>query len=167
MLYINIYKSNFNCYKSKSPSIKSYHIPGSYNSWADPEGGTGDPEKSQKYRVSLQYWSRSPEKSQSYQASNQWAIIGPPAYRWPGQWWPIYSGIWILYPLIKIELPLKKLSRSTHATAEAKEKQGLCLILHAVAGLWQCCLQTPKYRFFDHSGKVCHNSRIESQLRCM
>ena len=38
------------------------------------------PEKSQKIRVSKQYWSRSPEKSQSYQASIQcWAIIGPPA----------------------------------------------------------------------------------------
>ena len=32
--------------------------------WADPEGGQGvriSPEKSQKYRVSLQYWSGSPE----------------------------------------------------------------------------------------------------------
>ena len=54
-------------------------------SWADPEGGTGGPdppsaEKSQKIRVSKQYWSRSPEKSQSYQASIQcWVIIGPPA----------------------------------------------------------------------------------------
>ena len=41
--------------------------------WADLEGAGGTdpppPEKSQKYRVSLQYWSRSPEKSQSYQAS--------------------------------------------------------------------------------------------------
>ena len=38
------------------------------------------PEKSQKIRVSKQYWSRSPEKSQSYQASIQcWAIIDPPA----------------------------------------------------------------------------------------
>ena len=47
------------------------------------EGWTGvrtPPEKSQKYRVSLQYWSRSLEKSQSYQASIQcWAIIGLPA----------------------------------------------------------------------------------------
>ena len=35
-------------------------------------------ENSQKYRVSLQYWSEFPEKSQSYQASIQcWAIIGP------------------------------------------------------------------------------------------
>ena len=38
------------------------------------------PEKSQKIRVSKQYWSGSPAKSQSYQASIQcWAIIGPPA----------------------------------------------------------------------------------------
>ena len=42
--------------------------------------GPDPPEKSQKYRVSLQYWSGSPEKSQSYQASIQcWAIICPPA----------------------------------------------------------------------------------------
>ena len=42
-------------------------------SWADPEEGQGSgpspPEKSQKYRVSLHYWSGPPEKSQSYQAS--------------------------------------------------------------------------------------------------
>ena len=45
-------------------------------------GGQGvriPPEKSQKYLVSLQYWSGSLEKSQSYQASIQcWAIIGLP-----------------------------------------------------------------------------------------
>ena len=36
------------------------------------EQGSGPPlKKSQKYRVSWQYCSRSPEKSQSYQASNQ------------------------------------------------------------------------------------------------
>ena len=40
------------------------------------------PEKSQKYRVSYQYWSRFPEKAQGYQASIQcWAIIGTPAKR--------------------------------------------------------------------------------------
>ena len=48
--------------------------------------GSGPPppplRKSQKIRVSKQYWSRSPEKSQSYQASIQcWAIISPPAKR--------------------------------------------------------------------------------------
>ena len=52
--------------------------------WAEPEGGGdrgfGTPEKSQNFRVSLQYWSRSPETSQSYQANIQcWAIIGMPA----------------------------------------------------------------------------------------
>ena len=52
---------------------------------ADPERGTGgrNPlEKSQKYRVSKQYWSGSPDKLQSHQASIQsWAIIGPPVKR--------------------------------------------------------------------------------------
>ena len=47
-----------------------------WNPWADPDGGTGvgtppPPEKSQRYRVSLQNWSGSPEKSQIYQASIQ------------------------------------------------------------------------------------------------
>ena len=32
-------------------------------------GGRDSPEKSQIYRVSLQYWFESPEKSQSYQAT--------------------------------------------------------------------------------------------------
>ena len=40
------------------------------------------PEKSQKYRVSLQCWSGSPGKLQSYQASiHYWAINGPPVKR--------------------------------------------------------------------------------------
>ena len=58
---------------------------------ADPEGGTGGPD---------------PLKNHSYQASIQcWANIGPPAKRHlngvllAGQWWPIYSDIWILYTL--------------------------------------------------------------------
>ena len=34
------------------------------------EGPDPPPEKSQKYKVSLQYWFGSPAKSQSYQASN-------------------------------------------------------------------------------------------------
>ena len=39
-------------------------------------------EKTQKYRVFQQYWSRSPEKSHSYQASIQcWDMIGRPAKR--------------------------------------------------------------------------------------
>ena len=70
-------------------------------------GGTDPPEKSQKYRVSKQYWSGSPEKSQSHQASIQcWANNGMPAKRhlngnWLASgWWLAYSGIWILPPLI-------------------------------------------------------------------
>ena len=44
--------------------------------------GAGSPEKSQSYRVSKQYWSRSSEQTQSYQASIQcWAIISPPVGR--------------------------------------------------------------------------------------
>ena len=51
-----------------------------------PRGGTGGPDppwiKSQKYRVSKQYWSGSPEKSQGYKANiHGWAIIGTPAKR--------------------------------------------------------------------------------------
>ena len=50
------------------------------NSQGRIQRGTGGPdpypEKSQKYRVSLQYWSRSPEKSKSYQASiNVWPSL--------------------------------------------------------------------------------------------
>ena len=67
------------------------------------DGGSGPPppvKKSQKYRVSKQYWFGSPEKSQSFQASIQcWANIGTPARRHlngvslVGRWWPAYSGI--------------------------------------------------------------------------
>ena len=70
--------------------------------------GSGPPEKSQKYKVSLQFWSRSPERSRSYRASIQcWTIISTPAKRHlngvllAGRWWLAYSGIWILPPLIK------------------------------------------------------------------
>ena len=42
-------------------------------------GGGPAPEKSQNYRISLQYWSGSLEKPQSYEGSIQcWAIIGTP-----------------------------------------------------------------------------------------
>ena len=59
------------------------------------------PEKSQKLRVSKQYWSRSPEKSQSYKASIQcWAIIGPPAKR--------HSIFWIRAWLYSKELYFRK-----------------------------------------------------------
>ena len=89
-------------------------------SWVDPEGGgggggdrgSGPPLliKSQKYRVSLQYWSGSPVKSQSYQASIQcWVCICPPAKRHfngvllAGRWWPNFSDIWILYSPISLK----------------------------------------------------------------
>ena len=104
-------------------------------SWADPEGvGTGGPnspplKNHKKYWVSLQCWSGSPEKSQSYQSSIQcWDSICPPAKRnfngvsLADRWWPIYSGIWILYPpstkkretVIKFGPPLTKNSGSVH-----------------------------------------------------
>ena len=79
----NVYYFLLKCFFNplKCPSPLKEHVPS-----ADPEGGTGGPDppppspkKSQKYRVSLQYWSLSPEKSQSYQASIElWAIIGSP-----------------------------------------------------------------------------------------
>ena len=88
------------------------------------------PEKSQKYRVSLQYWSGSPEKSQSYQASIQcWAIIGLPAKRQMVFCWRADDGPFIMVFVssialstkktkknIKFGLPLKKLSRSAHTS---------------------------------------------------
>ena len=72
-------------------------------------GGPDPPEKSQKYGVSYQYWSR----SQSYQASIQcWAIIGPPAKRnLNGDDGPRFSAIWILSPLIKENKTKKTLSK--------------------------------------------------------
>ena len=67
---------------------------------ADPEGETGPdpPEKSQKYRVSLQYWSRSPEKITKQPC--QHLILGhhQPASETP---FKTYNGAWILSPLIK------------------------------------------------------------------
>ena len=45
-------------------------------------GGPDPPEKSQKYRVSVLYWSGSPVKSHSYQANFKcWATNGPPGKR--------------------------------------------------------------------------------------
>ena len=94
-------------------------------------GGQGvqtPPEKSQKYRFSEQYWSRTLEKSQRYQASIQfWAIISMLAKRHlngvslAGRWWPAYTGICLdpLSPLkknvVKVGPRLTKLSGSTHA----------------------------------------------------
>ena len=56
------------------------------SAWADPEGGGAvgpdhTPEKSQKYRVSLQYWSGSPEKPQSYQTGSRSAVGNVSGYR--------------------------------------------------------------------------------------
>ena len=65
------------------------------------------PENSQKIGF-LSYAGPDPlKKSQNYQASIQcWTNIGPPAkahlnsFSLAGRRWPIYSDIWILYPLI-------------------------------------------------------------------
>ena len=68
-------------------------------------------EKSQKYRVSWQYWSRSPEKSQSYQTCIQFlAIIGTPAKRhsMAFRWWanddPLKVIFWSLPPFINYKM---------------------------------------------------------------
>ena len=69
------------------------------SSCADPEGGTGGldpppPEKSQKYRVSKQYWPWSPNKSQSYQASIQfWANMRAP-FKWRFGGRPMMARLW-------------------------------------------------------------------------
>ena len=72
--------------------------------WADLEGGQGvrttpSPEKSQTLTVSKQYWSESPENHKATKpAFNVEHLNGV----WlAGQWWPAYSGILILSPLIK------------------------------------------------------------------
>ena len=66
-------------------TVLYYFPPFTTRPCADPEGGRGGsrpPEKSQKYRVSKQFWSGPPGKSQNYDASIQcWAIIDPPAKR--------------------------------------------------------------------------------------
>ena len=55
-------------------------------------GGTGGPtpspplEKSQKYRVSLKYWSGSPEKTQSYPRQHSMLVHHLPASKMPFQW---------------------------------------------------------------------------------
>ena len=85
------------------------------------------PLKSQKYRVSFQYWSWSPKKSQSYQVSiSCWAIIGQPAKRHlNGVSWPADDGPYIAVfgsyipsslkkPCIKFGPPLTTFSGSTH-----------------------------------------------------
>ena len=108
---------NFNLWTHKIYNRPSTHTESKNlhmgTSCADPEGRTGGqdpPEKSQIYRVSYQYWTGSPVKPQSYQASIQWwATIGPPEKRHlngvslAGRWWPAYSGILILSPLINLK----------------------------------------------------------------
>ena len=90
-------------------------------------GGQGvptHPVKSQKYRVSQEYWSGSPEKPQSYQASIQfWAIIGTPAKHHlngvsgpmmaPLKWYLLGSSLPSKKNLVKVG-PLTKLSGSAH-----------------------------------------------------
>ena len=73
---------------------------------------TPPPEKSQKSRVSYQYWSRSPENNHkaSKPAFECWAIIGPPAkrhlpasetpFKWRFACGPIMADLlWYLDPL--------------------------------------------------------------------
>ena len=71
---------NEQCSCSHEPSLIAFLVPEfsrdkslTYSASTDPEGWTGGlplpPEKSQKYRVSKQYWPGPPEKSQSYRAS--------------------------------------------------------------------------------------------------
>ena len=73
------------------------------SSWADPEG-----DRPHTWKIGfLSILVRFPLKSQSYQASIRcWAISGTPAKRHlygvslACQWWPAYSGVWILTPII-------------------------------------------------------------------
>ena len=67
-------------------NMHRFHMHGSHASCVDPECGGAvfrtPIEKSQNYRVSLQFWTRSPEKLRSYRASTQCrAIISTPAKR--------------------------------------------------------------------------------------
>ena len=67
------------------------------------------PEKSQKFRVSWQYWSGFPEKSQ---VPSQHPMLGHHRR-------PVFSGIWILSSTkkkeaVKVGPPLTKLSGSAH-----------------------------------------------------
>ena len=80
------------------------------------------PEKSQKYRVSQQYWSRSTEKSQATKPAT--FNVGPPSTPsetpFGGPMMVACSGIYILSShqqknVAKVRPPLKKLSGSTHA----------------------------------------------------
>ena len=103
-------------------AISVDHMP-----WADHEvGGQAfrtpppPPEKSQKYRVFLQYWSGSPE---NHKATKPAFNVGPSSARQRNaiyRLWPANSCIWILPPLknaVKVGPPLTKLSGSAHAYA--------------------------------------------------
>ena len=75
-----------NCKNINLCNKHRFHMHGSHTSCVDPEGGGAvfrtPIEKSQNYRVSLQFWTRSPEKLRSYRASIQCrAIISTPAKR--------------------------------------------------------------------------------------
>ena len=76
---------------------------------------SGLPIKSQKYRVSRQYLSKSPEKSQSYQASQM-------SLHWLADDGPfIVVIVWILSPFLKKDVKvgpsLTKISESMHGIA--------------------------------------------------
>ena len=111
-------------------SIHNFYQSLALVSCADLKGGTGGPdppEKSQKYRVSWQYWSRSPEKLQSYQASIQfWAIIKM-AFGWganDGALLVVFrSSHQLKKKHVKVWLPLTKLFGSTH-----EFEYGFCLM---------------------------------------
>ena len=93
------------------------------SSWADPEGDRPHPWKIGFLSILVRF----PLKSQSYQASIRcWAISGTPAKRHlngvslAGQWWPAYSGVWILTPIINLKKVVKvgPLSGSAHAAEQ-------------------------------------------------
>ena len=110
---------------SLNGGLRSGHIVG--NMCGSRGGGQGvrtpPPEKSQKYSVSVLYWSGSPVKSHSYQANFQcWATNGP--FKWRSAAGPMMARLyWYLDHLshhqqkkyvVKVGPPLKKLSGSAH-----------------------------------------------------
>ena len=81
--------------------------------------GSGPPEKIPKYRGFSHSCLDPLKKSQKYQASIQcWAIISTSAKRHlngvllAGRWWPAYSGIWIIPPIIYLKKPCQSWSPS-------------------------------------------------------
>ena len=105
------YKCRLSKYKSRCGSKRqvSWVVWKGFSSgtMGGPRGRTGGPdapppEKSQKNIRFLSNTGSDPlKKTQSYQASIQcWAIVGHlKGVSLAGRWWPIYSDIWILYPL--------------------------------------------------------------------